>query len=665
LCALAGLAVAQPVQQVTVTGHVQPPLSVGGFGDTPLARLPMSGSVTSEAQLKDAGTRSLADLTQLDASINDAYNAEGYWGIVSIRGFTLDNRSNYRRDGLPINAETAIALDNKASIEVLKGTSGVQTGISAPGGLVNFVIKRPDATFRRATLGWRESGALAASMDVSQRFGKQDAFGLRINAAAEHIDPLTRDLEGHRHLLAIASDWRLGNDTVVEAELETTRQSQPSLPGFSLLGSTVPNAQAIDPRINLNNQPWTLPVRFEGHTASLRAIQRLGDWRLAAHAMTQRLRTDDRVAFPFGCSAEGNFDRYCSDGTFDLYDYRSDNERRRTDALDVSLSGQATWGGFEHRLALGALHTRFKARFQGLAFNFVGTGNIDGSATTAPDPTLGPGIANRDEKSTELYVRDTVRFDDRFNGWFGLRHTQLDRGYRQSFTTPWLALGYSYTTDHMVYASWGQGVETSVTPALYTNAGMPLPAQRSRQLEAGLKGQPTAQLKWSVAAFDIERPYLRDAFPDFFIDGHQRHRGLEAQVDARSGHWQWQASAMALRARSPGGARPANVPAHNVKLMLARDVDALPGLTLQGWVLAEGHRTALPAASSPRIGGWARVDFAARYMQRVGDATLTWRIGVDNAADKRAWKESPFQFAHAYLYPMAPRTWRVSLQADL
>jgi iron complex outermembrane receptor protein len=38
---------------------------------------------------------------------------------------------------------------------------------------------------------------------------------------------------------------------------------------------------------------------------------------------------------------------------------------------------------------------------------------------------------------------------------------------------------------------------------------------------------------------------------------------------------------------------------------------------------------------------------------------------VDNASDRRAWQESPYQFSHVYLYPMAPRTWRLSLQADL
>ena len=76
-----------------------------------------------------------------------------------MRGFVIDNRFNYRRDGLPINAETSIPLDNKVQIEVLKGTSGMQAGTSAPGGLVNFVVKRPtDAPLRRASLGLARGG---------------------------------------------------------------------------------------------------------------------------------------------------------------------------------------------------------------------------------------------------------------------------------------------------------------------------------------------------------------------------------------------------------------------------------------------------------------------------------------------------------------------------
>ncbi len=46
------------------------------------------------------------------------------------------------------------AFENRQSIEMLKGVSGVQAGSSAPGGLVNYSLKRPTvAPLRELTVG--------------------------------------------------------------------------------------------------------------------------------------------------------------------------------------------------------------------------------------------------------------------------------------------------------------------------------------------------------------------------------------------------------------------------------------------------------------------------------------------------------------------------------
>ncbi|MGZ5248617.1 MAG: TonB-dependent siderophore receptor, partial [Caldimonas sp.] len=312
---------------VFVTGRSPPDAGVAGWSDVPLSQAPLQATAVDAAQIRDAGARRLADLVRFDPSLSEAYDTEGYIDYFTVRGFVIDNRFNFRRDGLPINAETSIALDNKSRVDVLKGLSGMQAGTSAPGGLVDLIVKRPlDAPAASAFVEWRERGSVLGSVDLSTRFGVAGAFGLRLNAAAERIDPLVRDARGHRTLLALAGDWRLGRDTLIEAEVERSHRSQPSVPGFSLLGDRVPPVP--DPRIDLNNQPWSLPVVFDATTASLRFTQQLGsDWKFVAHGATQRLRTDDRVAFPFGCTAsDGTYyaDRYCPDGTFDLYDFRSE-----------------------------------------------------------------------------------------------------------------------------------------------------------------------------------------------------------------------------------------------------------------------------------------------------------------------------------------------------
>ena len=699
------------LEPVVITGKPPPTAGVAGWDNAPLAATPLQATTVDAAQIRDAGARRLADLTRFDPAVTSAYDTEGYIDYLTVRGFVIDNRFNFRRDGLPINAETSIPLENKARVDILKGLSGLQSGTSAPGGLVDLVVKRPaDAPVRSAFLEWRQRGSVLGAVDLSQRFGQDHAFGLRLNAAAERIEPQVRDTRGHRHVLALAGDWRAAPSTLIEAELETSRRSQPSVPGFSLLGNALP--AMADPRLNLNNQSWSQPMRFDASTASLRVTQKLGEgWRLVAHGLTQRLRTDDYLAFPFGCTDPnpppgGTYyaDRYCPDGTFDLYDFRSENERRRSSTLNLSLHGRAMTGPIGHEFSVGVQRTVVRNRFQDQAFNFAGTGHVDGTLQTPPAPALTTPNTNRDERSTELSVRDVVALGQGTTAWLGARHSRLDRsanptkGYQgtqlaQSFTTPFVALSRQLGSGPLVYASWSKGVESDAVPFVprdatstpsvprYANAGQTLPAAESRQVEIGMKGGGE-RTEWTAAAFDIRRPLFGDIAAagecgivqcTRGLVGSQRHRGVEGGVAWRNATWAVHAGAQWLRARveAPGdpmlnGKRPTNVPNLTARLHAEHALAALPGLRLHGAAVYESAREVLPD-NSARIPGWTRVDIGARYEGKAGPAGATWtlRAGIDNLFDRRAWRESPYQFDHAYLFPLEPRTLRVSLQVDL
>ena len=685
-----------PNQTITVSGRsAGNAASVAGFGDVPLSRAPFSATVITLGQLQDAGISGIGDLTRVDAGTTDAYNAPGYWGQLAVRGFTLDNRFNYRRDGLPINAETVIAQGNKQALEILKGTSGLQAGTSAPGGLVNLVVKRPGERIRQVHLGWEQDGSLGLALDLGDRAGTDGALGWRVNAGLERLDPSLNSSQGHRGLLALAGEARLGKGTLLEVEIESSRQSQPSAPGFSLLGDVLPRARSIDPRTNLNNQAWSLPVVMDGHTGSVRLTQAMSkDVDLVAHAMRQRLRSDDRVAFPFGCydaAADVYYaDRYCPSGRFDLYDYRSEGERRTSDAIDLSIKGRAIALGLVHRFSAGVLFTRFEARFNRQAYNYAGSGSIDGLTALPADPTLTDENTQRDERSTEWRLQDAITLSPRWSLWAGLRHSRLHREsmrtdgsrptrYDQSFTTPWLALSHALGPQTLAYLSWGQGVESEVAPgrSRYTNAGQALPALKSQQTELGFK-QSGAQLDWRAAAFDIQRPVWNDIGTCDVSgsctrreDGTAQHRGLELEAEWRGGVWSVRGSAMVLQARREGaldtslnGLRPVNVPATSLKLQGAYNVRGVPGLALLGFLIHEGERMVLPdnQLATP---GWTRLDLGARWTQKAPGRNLVWRAGLDNVTGARAWKEAPLQYGHVYLYPMAPRTLRLSVTAGL
>jgi outer membrane receptor protein involved in Fe transport len=75
-----------------------------------------------------------------------------------------------------------------------------------------------------------------------------------------------------------------------------------------------------------------------------------------------------------------------------------------------------------------------------------------------------------------------------------------------------------------------------------------------------------------------------------------------------------------------------------------------------------GSGTRVGAVNSASIPGYSRIDLTTRYEARYGETKVVWRAGIDNLLDTRAWRESPYQFSHAHLSPLAPRTLRASMQ---
>lgn len=688
------------LKPVIVTGRAadQAVSGITSLGDAPLARTPISATVIGSEQIESVGAKRLADLTKFDASVSDAYNTAGYWDYATVRGFVLDNKFNYRREGLPISAETFIALDNKDSVEILKGTSGIQAGTSAPGGLINYNVKRPTNTdLRTIKLEATSYGSLLGAVDLGGRTGENKEFGYRINAAAEKVDNYTPAAKGNRQLLAIAADWRINKDSILEAEFEYSKRSQPSVPGMSLTGDTLP---AVNNKLNINSQPWSQPVVLEGFTGTIKFEQAINpQWRWSAQAGSQNLKSQDRVAFPFGCTDANGIDyyadRYCPNGDYDLFDYRSDNESRKTTSAKLEIKGQVDTNFVKINPIFGLLVNKVKDRFERQAYNLSGTGNLNSLAALPADGSLTGENTNRDERSTELYFNSSHNWTTDFTTWSGVRYTRLNRSsvrtdgsratdYEQDLTTRFVAASYQINPAHMVYASFGQGVESEVAPgrSRYTNAGEALPALTSKQFEIGFKGE-LEQMRWSAAYFDITRPMFGDlgscsktATCTRQVDGTAKHSGLEltaaSPAASASQPWHLDGGITVINAKREGstiddsqnGLRPTNVPDWVLRLNAAYKITAVPGLQVTAHVSHEGKRAVLPD-NSVNIPAWTRLDLGASYSTKIANTQTTWSFGVDNVFNKSYYKESPYQFGHAYLFTGAPRTARISVQIAL
>ncbi|MCX8099365.1 MAG: TonB-dependent receptor [Casimicrobiaceae bacterium] len=700
-------------EPVTLTGKTTPVLEaeaadVGGFS-APLERTPQSVSVLSRDLLELTGSRTLSAAARLDGALADSYNAVGYLENLVVRGFELRSLGNYRRAGLPWQPLSPLATESLERVEVLKGVAGLQTGVAAPGGLVHFVPKRPLAgRTGEATLELTEHGNRRLHLDGNELFG---ATAVRVNLAAEGLDPPVDRAEGRRALVHAALRHRVSPKTTLELEAEWLRHRQPSVPGFGLLdadgdgvGETLPRlartrspgASVLTPRDNLNAQAWSLPMLYENTLLGGQWTQALeGGWTLRLAAREQRNRLDDRVAFPDGCSAGAVpvYPGWCADGSVDLYDYRSENERRRLRSALAEARGTLSLPGLPTQLTVGVEHWAARARLEPFqAYNFAGTINAFRPTPVPAAPDKGDRNTNSDERATSLSVRGESRLDALSSTLFWganatwlLRASARSDGRRavrleQQLTTPWLGLAHEFLSvpGLMGYLSWGEGVEAEVVPnrpSLYANAGSVLPAARSRQWEAGMKWRLGPRLAATLAAFDLRKPSAEDAPASaerllrVANARLQRHRGIEFGLSGRiESHTSVHLSATVLEAEvvrslDPQrlGMRAPNVPRLKLAAFAHHRFASLPELSIDALLTHESGKP-VEAPGSPRLPALTRLDLGATYRWSHTLGTSELRVAVSNLFDRVGWREAPATYwGGVYLFPTSPRTLRISL----
>jgi iron complex outermembrane recepter protein len=665
---------------------------VSGFENLSLREAPFSASNIDNATLRDLGAQRISDALRLDSSVTDSYNSPAYWDMMSVRGFMLDNRYNYRREGLSINAETMIAMDNKERIELFKGTSGIQAGTSAPGGIANYVVKRPpnsiESSVSSLTLSYGNGNNSSVALDMGGRYGENNAFGYRVNAAYEDLNPYVQNAKGHRQLLALAMDWRINANTRLEWEIESSNRQQMGVNAASITGNTLPSP--VYGQNNFSRQSWSVPGVFDGLTGSMRLKHRLDNgWMWTTQVGAQRLKTDDRLSYAYGCYAEGNYDRFCSDKTFDLYDYRSENERRISDALQTELTGQVHLAGIQHDLTFSWLRQRQIDKLSPLqAYNWAGTGSLSGLSESAAAPEPYDLNTNRQEYSTEISVKDRIRVHRFADLWLGLRSSQIQRDSQRTdgsrathddrtITTPWIAFSHKLPYNATGYASYGQGVEAQVTPnrSRYTNAGEALPSAKSTQKELGIKG---SQGPWLLNAtlFDITRPVWGDQGAceednscTRKLDGVAKHKGIELGMGYRNHQWKIDTAATWLDAKRSqalinpfqNGQRPLNVPSLVLRAAAEYRWTQVPGLRTTLRLSHEGQRDLLEGGAM-KLPAWTTADLAAHYNTKVAGQNTDLTLALENASNRAYWRESPKQFGHYYLYAGAPRNLRLTVR---
>ena len=702
-CAAFAQTPTQKIEPITVTGKSAPVLDaenadVGGF-NAPLAKTPQSITVIGADLLASTGAQTLSHALKLDSSLADSYNTLGYIESLSIRGFLLDQTGNFRRNGLAMTNYAPIAFENKERIEILKGVAGLQTGVSAPGGLVNYVTKVPlkDA-FTTATVSGDQYGTAKAHVDANTSIGN---VGVRINVAAELLRSQFDHTHGDRQFASLAMATQLNSQTSLSADFEYHRRSQPDVPGLGLLdvnsdgvGDTLPTR--INPRLNLNNQSWSLPFQTATTTAQVALNHRFNaNWQARIAANVQNSKLNDRIAFPDGCSNATNYvyPGLCANGDVDIYDYRSEGEKRKVASWDAYLDGKFGAFGMQHNTRFGVAGRSIRADLPPMqAYNYVGSTNIYTPVAVPSDPTLTELNTNSRERAVEGFASLRSNLTASVQSFAGVRVSQINRAsersdgsravaYDQTVTTPWAGLAWSPTASTMLYGSWGQGVELEVVPnraSRFVNYGQALPALKSKQAELGAKWQASDRLLVTGALFSIDKPYADDVAsasgtPIRVAGGKAaRHRGVELAATGRvDAALSLQGSMTVLDAKFTQavdptlvGQRVTNVPRVKASLFADYKIAALPGFALNALAVFESGKTVNADGSVTLPNSW-QLDAGMRYQTKLMGQSTLLRLNVENLTNRIYWREAPTQsWGGIYLFPSTPRTVRGSVTVD-
>ncbi len=676
--------------QDTTSDYQAKRAGVAGFDNAPLLDTPASVAVITEARLKDQQARLLSEVLKNDASVGDSYAPVGYYENFVVRGFSLNSASSYKINGRTITGEQNVALENKQQVEVLKGLSGLESGVSEPGGVVNYVTKRPE-NVRSVTVSTNQDGERYMATDLGGWFGSEQQFGLRTNLAHEDIRSYVDHADGKRDFASLALDWIISANSLLQLNAEYQNREQHSVPGYQLLGnSELPHD--VNPHDMLAYQNGSNPVGIESlNLDGLFEYSFNDSWKADFSASRSKVVIDDYSNFAWGCygsascatAAVPNY--FSPEGDYDIYDYRSPDDTRRNDEAQATLNGLFNTGSLGHDLTIGTSAFRRVVDQRDAINEWIGTGNINSEPAqfTPWSGELNDSYRRLDSRQYGLFATDRITFNDQWQTVLGGREVRLDektfdsagdttRHTKQSKFLPQAALIYKPRLDTSLYVSYSKGLSLGTQASWFsTNAYEILPPTTSRQIELGIKRDWT-RLSVTAALFQISQDYQYtqpndDGTFTYVQAGKQKNTGLELSANGHvTSNLQVSASLAAIRARVEEsgtdafeGHQAINVPKLRATLHGDYSIPGVPGLAVLGGVQYSGSKYA-NREGTVKAGDYAVFDLGGRYSTKVGDYDTVLRLTVDNLFDKRYWRDVGEYMGDAYLFQGAPRTARLS-----
>ncbi|RJG20899.1 TonB-dependent siderophore receptor [Massilia cavernae] len=622
-------------------------VQVGAFRDQLLLDAPFTVNIIPRVVLEAQDAQGLFDALKNSAGVARAQTSGSVNDTLSIRGISVDARTNYRLNGsLPIINLIDLPLENKERVEALKGSSALYYGFSTPAGIVNLVTKRATAApVTSFSISGNEFGQVVGAVDIGRKFGADNQFGIRVNAAGGRLRNATDDVTGDRTFGAVALDWRASPDLTFRLDLEDIRKDIVENAGVGLLPA-------------VNNVIALPPVQDSTKLLS-------GTWaHYDANAQNILFRTDYALSDAWAATfeigrAETNRDRR-SFGQLQNYSIATGEGRLRTQFVRgqeylnenarLELTGRVdAW--LDHELTIGTMQNKRNQNGPSVQ-TFTFNQNLYNPRVIA-EPVLSNNLTFNPQaiKDQGLYLFDKIRLTPAWSVLVGARYSDYSNKtttttYQVKKTSPSAGVVYKVRPDTTIYATYLEGVEeTGIAPAAAVNAFEALPPAVSTTKELGIRTEGLAGITASAAYFQIERASAYTNAANFFVlDGRVHYEGLELSANgAITPELSVYLSGLLLQAEQRNAANaaligklPENTAKQTGSLFLEYKPSYLAGLSVNAGAYYTGKR-AVNNLNQAFIPGYTIYTAGVRYATKFSGYQTSFQVNVENLGDKVYW----------------------------
>lgn len=545
----------QPIERIEVQGRAQTlyrssESSLATRTNTPLDEIPQSIQILPETLIRDQAARQITDLYRSMSGVS-SFSYSG----VTFRGFRQDEILYDGVRGDPFNGFAVPQLFNVQEIQLLKGPSGALYGSSAPGGLINYVTKKPTAvTEGKLEVGVGNDDFFSGSVELSGPLADDGNHRYRVGYYKDNEHPFRENTDVENEIIDLGYAIDLGQMTTLTLQYTDVEQRY----GGARLRGVPADSEGnfiADRSWNHNEASDFQLLTAEVYQAQLQ------------HQVSDHWATDITLRGYDNTELQNYHEPFCTFDTDDdgLIDYCG---RQFRDQRRESSSSSVTWNniidfetaGYEHTFLVGADYLTQDGYFVGRNAQPIEAGGVvPGLSLINPqygltDPAnygLDDVVTNPTDTTSVrrgVYLQDQIRLSSDWNILAGLRwddftdKNQIDNTEVDGDDLSWrLGTTYQLTPSTRVYALTATGFVPQSAGSQSTDVGGPFDPETSRVHELGARFSFLDDaFRLNTAVYEITRQDILQADPrgdvgddgrdDLIPVGEVRARGFELDL---------------------------------------------------------------------------------------------------------------------------------------